>query len=591
MSRSITFLMLLWIPTWASAVEVHFAHLEDPRLDPPTVIQVFPERLKPLWLQALATDEADLQREAARAIARAHRQGMKGLEETVPSLRTLLDSPKLHPVVCREVARTLIVLDARDAAQQLMQLALQGGLDLALEIEPALARWDHQPMRQVWLDRLTAPDTSHARRILAIDGLGEIRQQGAGEPLRQIVLDSLRSADQRLHAASALARIKTDGSLEDADRLAQGTRIDRLAAARLLAEHQGADLQTLLLRLAVDTEPAVGAIALERLMQLDPFSIEPIVDRLVSSPDARIRQLTAQMLFQQGSPEGVRRLGGMLADVNPNLRLWARESLIQLDRQPQLAAAIRQAAMKALHGDHPLALHQAIILVGAIDHEPAAERLLKLLDAKDPPLRVVAAWSLRKLAVPATAEAIQKKIRQAIQVTNALAKQYQRGPPYDVSDHTLPAQVAHLLEALGEIQDRSARLLFAEFLPRPPEPDPFGPPVVQVVRLPQPRAAALWALAACYADQPDPQVVEAVSHLFSDALEEEDLRAVAAIGLGRLKSKSSLSLLRSKFHPDDRYSHLGHACSWALQQITGKDPHVWKPRLIARQDWFLQPLP
>jgi hypothetical protein len=78
---------------------------------------------------------------------------------------------------------------------------------------------------------------------------------------------------------------------------------------------------------------------------------------------------------------------------------------------------------------------------------------------------------------------------------------------------------------------------------------------------------------------------------FTDSLEEDEIRGVAAIVLGRMKSKSSIPLLRSEFDPQDEYSPLRHACSWALQQITGADPPDWKRRQAVQMNWFLEPLP
>ncbi|MDH3719254.1 MAG: hypothetical protein OES79_14135, partial [Planctomycetota bacterium] len=333
------------------------------------------------------------------------------------------------------------------------------------------------------------------------------------------------------------------------------------------------------------------AIALERLKQLDPMSIEPIVDRLVSSKDAKVRMLTAQMLFRQRTVAAVRRLAVMLADVNPDLRLFARESLIEMDGEPRLRAAVRKAAMTALVGDHRHARQQAIILVGAIDHEPAADRLVQFLDDDDTGNCVLAAWSLRKLAVPATAEAIREKLRREIDATNAMAERNSRGPCCELRDVALYDQLTHLLEALGRIRDRSATPLLSEFLPRPPELDPFGPPRVEVVRFPLPRAAALWALALCYADDPNEQILQAVTDRFTDFHEADKMRQMAAIGLGRLKSKSSIQTLRSEFDPQGEFTDVGQACGWALQQITGEDPHVWKGRQAVQRDWFLEPLP
>src|SRR5262249_17560825 len=56
----------------------------DPEIRIPATIRKFSDRQKPLWLQALARPEADLQRMAAEAVARGHAAGVAGMEEAVP---------------------------------------------------------------------------------------------------------------------------------------------------------------------------------------------------------------------------------------------------------------------------------------------------------------------------------------------------------------------------------------------------------------------------------------------------------------------------------------------------------------------------
>src|SRR5262249_53251073 len=118
---------------------------QDPHLEAGAEVKTvarFDPRLKALWLEALARPEADLQRQAADAIARAHALGMPGLREAAPPLLAALEAPDAHPVARLACARALITLDARQAAPALMALARSGGFEAARLLEPALARWD-----------------------------------------------------------------------------------------------------------------------------------------------------------------------------------------------------------------------------------------------------------------------------------------------------------------------------------------------------------------------------------------------------------------------------------------------------------------
>src|SRR5207247_1101142 len=102
----------------------------DPELPMPKVVPAHLDKVKPLWLKALARPEADVKRQAAQAIAVAHREGMKGLDAMVAPLRKVLEDREAHPAVRLAVARALIVLDARAAAESLFAQAQQSGGEL-----------------------------------------------------------------------------------------------------------------------------------------------------------------------------------------------------------------------------------------------------------------------------------------------------------------------------------------------------------------------------------------------------------------------------------------------------------------------------
>src|SRR5262249_40395486 len=160
----------------------------------------------PLWLKALERPEAEYRCQVAEAVAKAHERGGKGLEVTVAPLTAALDRPDQYPTVRPVIARTLVTLDAREAAPSPVQQAPAGGSDLREVVEPALARWDYRPARAVWLERLRTPDTPRRSLILAIQGLGAVREGEAAARLREVALAELEDGPVRLEAARALAR-------------------------------------------------------------------------------------------------------------------------------------------------------------------------------------------------------------------------------------------------------------------------------------------------------------------------------------------------------------------------------------------------
>jgi len=146
-----------------------------PDLPKPPEVYVFPDGLRELWLRALERPEVDMKYKAADAIARAHQMGMKGLEAIVAPLHAALDRPDQHPTVRLALARALIVLEARESASSLFRDAQAGSSDLRELVEPTLARWNYQPVRAVWLERLREPATRQRDLVLAIQGLATVR--------------------------------------------------------------------------------------------------------------------------------------------------------------------------------------------------------------------------------------------------------------------------------------------------------------------------------------------------------------------------------------------------------------------------------
>src|SRR5438309_2100106 len=133
-----------------SEIRADFEMYRDPQIHVPETLKRFSEGLKPLWLAALARPDADMQRMAADAFARGHAAGMLGMDEAVPALRDVLTNESSHVVARQAAARALVALGARDAAEQLAQSARRFGADLRQAVEPALAEWNYEPMRELW---------------------------------------------------------------------------------------------------------------------------------------------------------------------------------------------------------------------------------------------------------------------------------------------------------------------------------------------------------------------------------------------------------------------------------------------------------
>src|SRR5262249_47399330 len=77
---------------------------KSPELPVRPVEITFPEGAIALWVKALGRPEVDLKCQAAQAVSKAQRRGVKGLEVTVAPLLEALDKPDQHPTVRLAVA-------------------------------------------------------------------------------------------------------------------------------------------------------------------------------------------------------------------------------------------------------------------------------------------------------------------------------------------------------------------------------------------------------------------------------------------------------------------------------------------------------
>jgi HEAT repeat protein len=561
----------------ASDVDLSLVMYEDPKIEIPAPVMKFSPGLKPLWLEALARPEVELQRQAAQTIAMAHRRGMADLADTAGPLMAALDAPDQHRIVKLAAAQTLIALDARQAAAVLFAHGAGEGLDMAEVVEPALARWLHEPIRQEWIKRVSNP--SAVRRqllVLAIRGLGEVGETEAAPHLLELAVGRDVAPEVRMEAARATAALRSEGLEDAARRLAADASpqkiVDRLVAASLLTGHQSNAAQQLLLELAVDREPTVAAIALGRLLEIDPMLVIPIVERVVASHDANVRHLGAQALVAWRTPEAIAQLGPMLDDRHPDVRSYVRRSLLEMAPDPQLGAPVLDEVLKMLAGERWRGLEQASLAVVALDHKPAAGRLVELLEFERPEVFVTAAWGLRRLAVAETLDAMLDKAKRVTEQARTVG----------YSSIHVGRQLCHLIEAFGQMNHKPSDPLLREYIPKG---SPFGL---------EPRAAAIWTLGHLHAGKPDPKLATLFAGRLSDVNpmdpEVPEVRWMSAIGLGRMKAEGQLSTLRKFMEIESVNCEVGYACAWAIHEITGEaipEPeahHGW------RLGWFLEPI-
>jgi hypothetical protein len=553
-----------------------------PYLPEPKMVPTFPRGAKELWLKALERPEADMRLKAAEAITLAHRTGVKGMDTTIKALQEALDKAEEHPAVRLAAAKALVALNARTSAASLWRQAEAGGNDFRDLVEPVMARWDYKPARAVWLERLDKADTR--KLVLAIQSLATVRESKAAEPLEKLIMAERTPRAIRLEAARALAILRTEGLEKDAEALAKdaGPRslVGRIAAVSLLQNHKSKEAIALLEQFRKDSEPAVAALAVGRLLAIDPKLLVGAAETLLDHRDANLRSFGVEVLYRQPTEKHIALLAKVLDDKNPCVREKARRLLQELARQGKWRRLIFAGAMEMLGTRNWRGLEQATILLVQLNHKEAAGRLVELLEFARPEVFITAAWGLRKLAVAESLPGALAYVKEELPRIRALEK---RAGRRNVSFSWMDHQLSQLAQFLGQQKYAPADAVLRRFIPRS-------------MKMPhdESRAAAIWALGMLHEGKTDDALVKLFGERLNDtrSMPPEDLRVrrMSAVALGRLKGKALLPSLRL-YYREKKPSQdpINNSCGWAIEQITGEKVPAPETVETVDQQWFLVP--
>ena len=548
----------------------------DPQLEIPAPVANVNPAYKKLWIAALQRPEADMQRMAAETIARAHEAGMPDLIEAVPSLEKILQAESSHPASRFAAARALIVLDSRKSSQQLFEVSQTSGSELRQLIEPSLAAWHYEAAAPIWLQRLESPGTKRRDLVLAIRGLAELHAQSAVPPLLTIAMDLGREPDLRLEAAAAIGKISETGLEGDAERLARDMRtpqfVNQLCAIQLLAQHTSTSAQQLLLSLATHKEPVVAVAALQRLNSIDSTLVVPLAESAMKSSDPRVRLEGARASLKSLTIDQVAPLILLLADPHPGVRREVCQGLVDVADQPDLTDSVHKGAMQILAGESWQGQEQAAWLVGMRDYELASERLVALLESPRDEVLIMAAWSLRKLAVQETVPALIDKAKRQTELRKADLP----------NDAAVSRQISLLFEALGVLKATDAMPLLMTYVPK------------QLILGERPRGAAIWAIGLIHEGTRNPEIEEALSDRIQDfnELTPENLfvKQMSVIALTRMNAVDLAPMLRELVPQFSSSPPLAAAVRWSVRKLTGEELPPPKPPIAPHIEWFLEPL-
>ena len=570
------FLILLCALTGSTeAIELDWLMYRDPILPRPVIERPFPPKLVEVWLKALESNERDLQRRTAVAIAQAHSLGLEGLEATIEPLTEILQDADQPRQTRLAAAHSLVTIEARSVAGTLFAQLDDGDIEMAEVIEPALAKWGYAPLQDVLVDRLEDQDALPRLSVLAIRGVVALGAVDAVPQLTKLAVDPLLATVIRLEAATALGQLDETQSYDIARRLAgdksQGALLDRLIAARVLKRHHGPTVETLLAELAADSQPAVQAIALGHMYRLSPDLVLPMMKDVVQSKDAAVRRWGARSLIARPSPGNLATLARLLNDRDPDLRRDICDALLLFTADEKWRDIVITQARDALFREGWREQEQATLLLVTLDDKTITDRLIELLGAERAEAHATAAWGLSRLQVPETAGPILKVLEEK-------TARFQAGD--SVGDRIL-LQLAHLAETMGQLRHSPAKKVLEEYIPKDsPLPDLA-------------RCAAIWALGHLSENAEDADLINRLQLRMVDvnSMEPEvaEVRTMAAVSLGRLKAVGTLNSMRAMLRIEKIQSAAGYSCAWAIREFTGEPIPELGPASFPYNGWFLMP--
>jgi HEAT repeat protein len=567
--------LLAGVSAARAEIRPEFLMDSDPDVQPLRPLKSYAPGLSRIWFEALGRPEADLQRMAADAIERGHRAEVPGLKLAVPRLIELVDSPKSHPTVHVAAVRALVALDARQSAANLAEASRNFGADVRQVAEPALAEWHYDPYIADWEARVVKPTSRTRDLILAIQCLATIGKQEAADRFLELTHEPAMRADVRIAAASAAGKLRDTGLESHVQMLLAGSapsRVNRLCAVQLLTRHQGAAAQELLLKFAVDEEPAVARVALARLLEIDPHLVLPVAERSMQSPDVHVRRHGSEAYVRLPDPERVAVLTKLLNDPDPELRRSVCSFLLELTQQPALDVPIREAAVKMLAGDQWRGQEQAALLLGSLDHEACAPRLQQLLDSPRAEAEVAAAWAIKSLAISEMLPSLLERGRQKTALRRTAGAALPPG---------IDKELGHIFELFGKLKYAPSEPLLREHIPKQFELGWFT------------RSAAVWTLGHLHAGVPDEGLASQYLERMRDIgppPEMHKVQQMCLIGIGRMKAVSRIPDIREIIPPTSPSVLDSELARWTLMQLTGEPFPELKPTKISISGWFLESL-
>lgn len=548
---------------------IGWSHYEDPALEISDVELVWPREMQLPWLRALQTDEADLRREMADTIVLAVGLGMEPLAEYEQVLREIACDPAELIATRLSATNAIIVCDFRNSADALAGTLDECPLSMRILIEKAFSKWDYAAMRKVWQERLKDNGSHPELYRIATEAFATVGDEVAVPVLKEIVVSKHESVTRRLLAATAWSRICVAADRSDDEQLEMFRALlagvtsprspDKLVAVRCLRGSDSKEATELLITLSDDSWNVVRSESLAQLAEIDPSIVVGLAESRIHDSDANVRRTIIDALATEASEKNSKLLASCLDDVVPKNRRAARDCLIKFAAEDSLKETVIADTGKVLASESWRELEQALLVLTVIGDRGKKSRIFELLEHPRPEVFVTAAWSLKRLAEESWGD----------EIFAALERQVEKIRDRSMSYQGLFA-ATHLIESMGILGYKQALPVLETMVPK-------GAPYSLSMR-----CAAVWSIGFLVDVEADSNIVSQVEERFMDFSafppEEPEVRATAAVALGRMKSLKSLDILRERAEIESARSMVGIRAYWAISQMTD-EPMPEVPRI------------
>lgn len=544
---------------------------------------VYSPRLVPTWLKALTSNDLGLQRKAAESIAIARKKYVPGLDAARPILQQKISDAEVSRSVRVASAKALIALDGDKPGSEAIEgemlklLNEQNDPELHAICQQALIRWKSKTALTFWRESLSVSSGRISERVFACQGLAALNDKESTDTLRSIVLDKSINYRLRYAASKALGQLQIVGLESLATRFADSTSVaDRLLAVALLEKHTDQASLNILHRLANEKNAAVCHLAWKAILgSPHPETLNDLTDFAAGHPGPLVRQRLIELMRTWKNRAAVPVLGKLLSDLHPDVRNHSRELLLEFAKDPDLRVAVLKQGELAI-GTNWQGIQQGLLLLVALNHQPAAKPIVDLIEHRRAEVHVTACWALERLSVKETLEPVYRYTEEMVERIKSGTGQ--------IPDSRFEA-VAHLIMLLGKNRYRPMeKIIIRKLIPKD----------MSILQYPI-RPAAIWSLGQIYQGQ---QLPEDYMNLLTDRLLDDNplnpehtyVKSMCAYTFAMTGAKSMVPHLDRYARSTSPNSRFGFYCNWALNKLDGRAMPQVDPFLRRDTDWFLNPI-